>query len=58
MSDSMPLDGKANIKELKGFFEQGSRKVSMAELKELKAGNDGQDYDDIAYGIGNGTLTY
>lgn len=47
---------KATLKEVREFFEaNGARKISMQELKELK--NSG-GYDDIAEGIGNGTLTY
>jgi hypothetical protein len=50
---------KATIKQLKEFFEaDGGAKVGMQELKELKASRDGRDYDDIANGIGDGTLTY
>jgi hypothetical protein len=50
---------KATIKELKGYFEaDGGPKVSMQELKELKQSNDGQDYNQIAEGIGDGTETY
>jgi hypothetical protein len=53
---------KATIKQLKEFFEEGNGpKVEITELKALKkdaAGGDLPDYDDIAYGIGNGTLTY
>lgn len=48
---------KATIKQVREFFESnGTPKITMAELKELKANQ--KDYDDIAYGIGNGTLTY
>lgn len=50
---------KATIKELKAFFEtDGGEKISMQELKDLKGANDGRDYDQIANGIGDGTLTY
>lgn len=51
---------KATIAELKRFFETDSQrdKIKMEELKALKAGRDGKDYDDIANGIGDGTLTY
>lgn len=50
---------KATIAQLKEFFEaNGGRKVSMAELKELKAVNGGKDYDAIANGLGDDTLTY
>jgi len=59
MSDSKPAEGKASINEVKAFFEaDGGRKVQMAELKDLKTGHEGKDYDDIALGIGNGSLTY
>lgn len=50
---------KATIAQLKEFFEgNGGRKVSMTELKELKASREGKDYDLIANGIGDETLTY
>jgi len=50
---------KATIAQLKAFFEaDGGRKISMAELKELKASRDGRDYDEVANGLGDGTLTY
>jgi len=49
---------KVKPAELKAFFESdGGRKVSLTELKELKA-DGGQAYDDIAFGIGDGSLTY
>ena len=50
---------KATIKQLKEFFEaDGGAKVGMQELKDLKNANGGIDYDAIAEGIGDGTLTY
>lgn len=50
---------KATLKQLREFFEaDGGRKLQMQELKDLKASNGGTDYDHIAEGIGNGTLTY
>ncbi len=50
---------KASIKDLKAFFEaDGGAPIKMQELKDLKASNAGKDYDDIANGIGDGTLTY
>lgn len=49
---------RATVRQLRDFFEaSGGRKVTMRELKDLKAG-DGRDYDHLATGIGNGTLTY
>lgn len=50
---------KAKVSEVKAFFEaDGGRKVTLPELKEIKASNGGTDYDDVAEGIGNGSLTY
>lgn len=50
---------KATIKQLKDFFEaDGAPKISMAELKDLKASRDGKDFDQIANGIGDQTFTY
>lgn len=50
---------KATIKELKAFFEaDGGTKIEMKELKDLKASRDGADYNELANGIGDGTLTY
>jgi hypothetical protein len=47
---------KATLREVREFFEVGGApKISMQELKDLK--NSG-GYDEIAEGIGNGTLTY
>lgn len=52
---------KAKPNEVKAYFEEGSRKVETKEILRLKKSADGQDlpdYDQIAEGIGNGTLTY
>lgn len=50
---------KASIKEIKAYFEAGDGpKVGMQELKDLKTSNGGADYDQIAYGLGNGSETY
>jgi len=50
---------KATLKQLREFFESdGGRKLQMQELKDLKASNGGRDYDQVAEGIGDGTLTY
>lgn len=47
---------RATVKDLKAFFESdGGAKVTMTELKALK---DSGGYDDVAEGIGDGTLTY
>lgn len=47
---------KATVKEFFAFFEaDGGTKPTMQELKALK---DAGGYDEIAEGIGNGTLTY
>jgi hypothetical protein len=47
---------KAKPAEIKALFEKDSirGKVALTDLKNLKA----KDYDDIAFGIGNGSLTY
>jgi hypothetical protein len=47
---------RATLKQLREFFENGGPKVTMTELKQLKSNP--TDYDAIANGIGNGTLTY
>jgi hypothetical protein len=50
---------KATPTEIREFF--GTPTVTLPELKALKEdknGNKLQDYDEIAYGIGRGTLTY
>lgn len=60
---------KCTIKELKAIFEENpaldpqfrslqNLKVTMTELKDLKAANAGKDYDAIANGIGNDSMTY
>lgn len=58
----MTASGKASPSEVRAFFEQdGARKVSARELIALKKDddkNDLPDYDQIAEGIGNGSLTY
>lgn len=51
------MSERATVKQIKDFFEaDGGRKVSMQELKDLKANP--KDYDDLANGIGDGSLTY
>lgn len=59
MTDS----NKATPSEVKAFFEaDGGSKVGAAEIMALKKDPITKetlgDYDDIAFGIGNGTLTY
>lgn len=63
----MSGDVKAKPSEVKAFFEAGGgRKVGAREIMELKKINGvptkgvSQEtaYDDIAVGIGNGSLTY
>lgn len=57
---------RASVKDMKIFFEAGPnhtpdglpKKVKLTEMTELKASNGGKDFDHIANGIGNGTLTY
>lgn len=51
---------RATITQLKAFFETNSvkGKITMNELKELKASRGGKDFDEIMEGIGDGTLTY
>lgn len=57
MTDTTAI--KCSVKEFREFFESnGGRKVTMTELKEIKASEGGSDYDAIAFGIGNGSLTY
>jgi hypothetical protein len=59
----MPVINESQIKakpaEIKEFFEKDSirGKVTLTDLKNLKA-DGGKDYDDIAFGIGNDSLTY
>jgi len=45
---------RATVKMVKDFFPG----VTVQELRDLKAMNDGRDYDEIFEGIGDGTLTY
>lgn len=45
---------KATPSEIREFFTPP--KPTLQELKALKVNP--QDYDDIAYGIGDGSLTY
>ena len=50
---------KASIKDMKAFFESdGGRKITLPELKELKESRGGDDFSDIANGIGDSSLTY
>lgn len=54
---------KASPKEVKEFFEaNGGRKVGATEIMALKKDpatkKDLPDYDQIAEGIGDGSLTY
>lgn len=50
---------KATLKMVRDFFAaNGGTPLKMEELKEIKASNGGLDYDQIAEGIGDGTLTY
>ena len=54
---------KATPQEVRAFFDEGSdRKVGARELIALKkdpeTGEPIPDYDQIAEGIGNGSLTY
>ena len=54
---------KAEMKEVREFFETGAKKVTAADLMGLKrvAGPGGQelpDYDQVAEGIGDGSMTY
>jgi len=54
---------KATPLEVRAFFESdGGRKVSAAEIMALKKDpftkENRPDYDQIAYGIGDGTLNY
>lgn len=50
---------RAAIKDIQAFFQlDGGSKLTMQELKDLKVSRDGKDYEDIANGIGDGTLTY
>lgn len=50
---------RATPKEIRDFFEAGGgRKVTASELAKLKSDTKPDAYDQIAEGIGNGTLTY
>lgn len=50
---------RATIAIIQAFFiADGGKKLTMQELKDLKVSRDGKDYEDIANGIGDGTLTY
>jgi hypothetical protein len=50
---------KATIKQVRDYFAaDGGTPLKMDELKEFKASNGGRDYDQVAEGIGDGTLTY
>lgn len=49
--------GRATPKQIRDYFGEGSHPVTLGELKALKE-NGGTDYDQIAVGLGNGTLTY
>lgn len=54
---------KASPAEVRAFFEaDGAPKVSSAELMALKKDpvtkDNLPDYDQVAYGIGDGSLTY
>lgn len=50
---------RATITAIQAFFTaDGGSKLTMQELKDLKVSRDGKDYEDIANGIGDGTLTY
>jgi hypothetical protein len=55
-------NGKCSIGEFRDFFEAaGARKVEAAELMRLKKSRDGAelpDYDQVAKGIGDGSLSY
>jgi hypothetical protein len=57
--DARPKASPAQVRE---FFEaDGARKVETKELLRLKKSANGEplpDYDQIAYGIGDGSLTY
>lgn len=50
---------KATPKQVRDFFSaDGGTPVTTAELMELKKSNGGTDYNEVAEGIGNDTLTY
>jgi hypothetical protein len=59
------MAAKATPAQVKAFFEaDGGRKVTSAELMALKKTTvngvvtEHGDYDQIAYGIGDGSFTY
>lgn len=53
----MPV--KTPLMQLREYFAaDGGKPLTMAELKEFKAANGGRDYDQVAGGIVDGTLTY
>jgi hypothetical protein len=55
----MGNNDRATIPEVIAFFEADGRKMSKLELGKLKKATDGEEsYDQIAVGIGNGSLTY
>lgn len=47
---------RATPTQIKAYFEVEGRKVTLAEMKELKG--DAKGYSEIATGIADGTLTY
>jgi hypothetical protein len=51
------VPSKAKPSDVTTFFSDGSRKMTGAELIQLKK-EDPDGYEQIAEGIGNGTLTY
>ena len=55
-------NGKCSIKEFKSFFEDGDGpRVEASELMRLKKSTQGEelpDYDQVARGIADGSLTY
>jgi hypothetical protein len=57
----MSNNGRATIPEVVAFFEENGRKLPKVELGKLKKDSDGAeipDYEQIAAGIGDGSLTY
>ena len=62
----MANDGKATVPEVKAYFAEGDNgeAITARDLIALKkapgaegSGNE-TAYDDLAFGIGNGTFTY
>ena len=50
---------KASPQEIRAFFSDGTREVTTRELMDLKkADDDGTSYNQVAYGIGDGSLNY